>query len=115
MRKFLGEILLEMESVTDIQIKAALSKQNAGDKRMIGHLLVEAQACSAEDVARALAEQFDMRFYDLESMEVPRKIIEMIPHELAREKLVFPVGLNGRTLAVAMANPLDLEVVDTLR
>jgi type IV pilus assembly protein PilB len=115
MRKMLGEILLEMESVTDAQVKAALNKQNAGDKRMIGHLLVEAQACSAEDIARALAEQFDMRFYDLESMDVPRKIIELIPHELAREKLVFPVGLNGRTLAVAMANPLDLEVVDTLR
>ena len=115
MRKMLGEILLEMESVTDAQVKAALNKQNAGDKRMIGHLLVEAQACSAEDIARALAEQFDMRFYDLESMDVPRKIIELIPHELAREKLVFPVGLNGRTLAVAMSNPLDLEVVDTLR
>ncbi len=115
MRKFLGEILMEMESVTDAQVKAALNKQNAGDKRMIGQLLVEAQACSPEDVARALAEQFDMRFYDLESMEVPRKIVDLVPQELAREKLVFPVGLNGRTLAVAMANPLDLEVVDTLR
>jgi type IV pilus assembly protein PilB len=115
MRKFLGEILMEMEAVTDAQVKAALSKQNAGDKRMIGQLLLEMQACSPEDVARALAEQFDMRFYDLESMEVPRKIIDLVPHELAREKLVFPVGLNGRTLAVAMANPLDLEVVDTLR
>lgn len=115
MRKFLGEILMEMEAATDAQIKAALNKQNAGDKRMIGQLLVEAEACSPEDVARALAEQFDMRFYDLDSMDVPRKIIDIVPQELAREKLVFPVGLNGRTLAVAMANPLDLEVVDTLR
>jgi len=115
MRKFLGEILLEMEAVTDLQIKAALSKQNSGDKRMIGQLLVEAQACTPEDIARALAEQFDMRFYDLEAMDVPRKIVDIVPQELAREKLVFPVGLNGRTLAVAMANPLDLEVVDTLR
>ena len=115
MRKFLGEILMEMEASTDAQVKAALNKQNAGDKRMIGQLLVEAEACSPEDVARALAEQFDMRFYDLDAMEVPRKIIDIVPQELAREKLVFPVGLNGRTLAVAMANPLDLEVVDTLR
>ncbi len=115
MRKFLGEILMEMESVTDAQVKVALNKQNAGDKRMIGQLLVEAEACSPEDVARALAEQFDMRFYDLDSMDVPQKIIDLMPQELAREKLVFPVGLTGRTLAVAMANPLDLEVVDTLR
>ena len=115
MRKFLGEILVEMEAVTDIQVKAALNKQMAGDKRAIGALLIEAQACSPEDIARALAEQFDMRYYDLESMDVPRKIIDAIPQDLAREKLVYPVGLSGRTLSVAMANPLDLEVVDTLR
>ena len=99
MRKFLGEILIEMEAVTDLQIKAALNKQMAGDKRAIGHLLIEAQACSPEDIARSLAEQFDMRYYDLESMDVPRNIIEAIPQELAREKLVFPVGLSGRTLS----------------
>jgi type IV pilus assembly protein PilB len=115
MRKFIGEILLEMEAVTPAQIKAALAKQNAGDKRMIGQLLLEVEACSAEDIARALAEQFDMRFYDLESIEIPQKIIDLVPAELAREKLVFPVGLNGRTLTVVMGNPLDLEVVDTLR
>ena len=115
MRKFLGEILMEMEAVTDAQVKDALNKQNAGDKRMIGQLLAEAEACSPEDIARSLAEQFDMRFYDLDSMDVPQKIIDLMPQDLAREKLVFPVGISGRTLAVAMANPLDLEVVDTLR
>lgn len=115
MRKFIGEILLEMEAVTQNQINDALGKQNAGDKRMIGQLLLEAEACTPEDIARALAEQFDMRFYDLESLEIPPKIVELVPADLAREKLVYPVGLSGRTLTVAMANPLDLEVVDTLR
>ncbi len=115
MRKFIGEILLEMEAVTPAQVKTALAKQNAGDKRMIGQLLLEMEACSAEDIARALAEQFDMRFYDLDSIDVPQKIIDLVPAELAREKLVYPVGLTGRTLTVVMGNPLDLEVVDTLR
>jgi type IV pilus assembly protein PilB len=111
MRKFIGEILLEMEAVTSNQINEALSKQNAGDKRMIGQLLLEAEACTPEDIARALAEQFDMRFYDLESCEVPQKIIDLVPAELAREKLVIPVSLSGRTLTVAMANPIHLEDV----
>jgi type IV pilus assembly protein PilB len=115
MRKFLGEILVEMEAVTDAQVKAALGKQMQGDKRAIGQLLVEAQACSPEDVARSLAEQFDMRFYDLETIDIPQKVMDLVPQEIAREKLVCPVSLAGRTLSVAMANPLDLEVVDTLR
>ena len=115
MRKFLGEILVEMEVCIDGQIKSALTKQMANDKRPIGQILVEAQACTSEDVARALAQQFDMRFYDLEALEIPKAVIELIPEGLSREHKVCAVGMNGRTLQVTMANPLDLEVVDTLR
>jgi type IV pilus assembly protein PilB len=114
-RKYLGEILVEMEACTDVEVNAAIKKQMDGDKRLIGELLVEMEACSPEDVARALAEQFDLRFYDLETIDIPKQVMELIPQAVAREKKVCPVMLNGKTLAVAMANPLDLEVVDTLR
>ncbi|MBA2479559.1 MAG: type II/IV secretion system protein [Planctomycetes bacterium] len=114
-RKFLGEILVEMECCTDTEVNAALKKQMEGDKRLIGEILAEMEACSPEDVARALAEQFDMRFYDLDTIDIPKQVMDLIPQPVAREKKVCPVMLNGKTLAVAMANPLDLEVVDTLR
>jgi type IV pilus assembly protein PilB len=115
MRKFLGEILVEMEVCTEAQINAALAKQMEGDKRPIGEILVEAQACSPEDVARAQSQQSDMRYYDLEAMEIPSAVVELIPEGLSRERKICAVALNGRTLQVAMCNPYDLEVVDTLR
>ena len=115
MRKFLGEILVEMEAVTANDVQAALGKQMDGDKRPIGEILVANQNCQPEDVARALAEQYDMRFYDLETLEIAEKILNLIPEQLAREKKVCPVDLRGKLLTVAMANPVDLEVVDTLR
>jgi len=114
-RKFLGEILIEMEACSSVEIDAALKKQFDGDKMMIGELLIAVEACTPEDVARALAEQFDLRFYDLDTIDIPKQVMEMIPQNISREKKVCPVMLNGKTLAVAMANPLDLEVVDTLR
>ncbi len=115
MRKFIGEILVEMEACSAAQVKEALNKQMQGDRRPIGEIMTELGSCQPEDVARALAEQFDMRFYDLETIDIPQRVMELIPHDLAKEKKVCPVGLNGRTLSVAMTNPLDLEVVDTLR
>ena len=114
-RKFLGEILIDNEACTDAQVKEALAKQMAGDKRLIGELLIENQACQPEDVARALAEQLGVRFYDLESTEVIGKVMDLVPGEIARERKVCPVSLAGKTLTVAMANPMDLETVDTLR
>ena len=116
MRKFLGELLIDMEVCSGAEIKAALDKQmNNGDKRPIGEILVDTQACSPEDVARALAEQHDLRFYDLDTIDIPKQVIELVPEQLAKEKIVVPVSLNGRTLTVAMSNPLDLEIVDSLR
>lgn len=115
MRKFIGEILNEMEVVTEAEVQTALQKQQDGDTRLVGEILVEMESCQPEDVARALAEQYDMRFYDLDSIDIPKQIVDLVPQSLATEKLCVPVSLNGKTLTVAMANPLDLEVVDSLR
>jgi type IV pilus assembly protein PilB len=115
MRKFIGEILQEMEVVTEQELQDALQKQQDGDNRVIGEILVEAEACQPEDIARALAEQYDMRFYDLEAIDIPKSVVELVPQNLATEKQCVPVSLSGKTLTVAMANPLDLEVVDSLR
>ncbi len=115
MRKFLGELLVEMEAATEGEIKSALAKQMDGDKRPIGQILVELGTVSPENVARALAEQFDLRYIDLETYDIPASVIRLIDEALCRERKVIPVSLAGRMLTVAMANPLDLELVDTLR
>ncbi|MDA3960255.1 MAG: GspE/PulE family protein [Planctomycetota bacterium] len=115
MRKFLGELLVEMEVCTETEINDALQKQMAGDNRPIGEILVEGEACEPEHVARALAVQNDLRFVDLEALEVPQPVLDMIPLDLAKEHTVVPVAFRGRVLTVAMANPLDLGVIDSLR
>ncbi len=115
MSKFLGEILIEMEAATDLEIKTALTKQMDGDKRRIGELLVEMGTVSPENIARALAEQFEMRYIDLETLDIPTGVTQLIPETLCRERKVMPVALVGKLITVAMANPFDLEVVDTLR
>jgi type IV pilus assembly protein PilB len=115
MRKFLGEILIEMEAANELEVNAALKKQMDGDKRTIGQILTEMGTVSAENVARALAEQFDMRYVDLETIDIPAAVNRLIPEQLCRERKVIAVALAGRMLTVAMASPLDLELVDTLR
>ena len=116
MRKFLGELLVEMEAATTAEITTALNKQQfENDKRPIGEILISLGTVSPENVARGLAEQFDLRYVDLETIDIPPAVIQLIPEALSRERKVVPVSLTGRMLTVAMANPLDLELVDTLR
>ncbi len=114
-RRFLGEILVDMEAATELEVNAALKKQMDGDKRPIGKILVELGTVSPESVARALAEQYDMRFVDLETVEIPPSVVQLVPDQVARDKKCIPVQLAGRTLTVAVTDPLDLELIDTLR
>lgn len=115
MRKFIGEILVEMEVCTENEVNAALKTQMDGDTRPIGEILVEREACSPEHVARALAEQYEMRFVDLDAIDVPQSVIDLVPKAVAEEHCVIPVAVRERTLTVAMQNPMDLGVVDSLR
>ena len=116
MRKFLGELLVEMEAASTVEIQTALNKQQfENDRRPVGEILIELGTVSPENISRALAEQFDLRYVDLETIDVPPAVIQLIPEDLSRERKVIPISLAGRMLTVAMANPLDLELVDTLR
>jgi type IV pilus assembly protein PilB len=115
MRKFIGELLVEMEAATPSEVQAALSQQMGGDKRPIGEILIGLATVSPENVARALAEQFDMRYVDLEATDIPPAVVQLVPETLCREKKFFPIAVAGKLLTVAMSNPLDLEMVDTLR
>ena len=78
MRKYLGEILIEMEAVMESQVESALQEQMDGDQRMVGEILISRQQCTAEDIARALAEQNGMRFIDLEVLDLPPAVTGLV-------------------------------------
>ena len=113
-RQMLGEILEMMGCVSPADIKAALEAQQATGKK-IGEILVEQGGVSDIDVTRALAEQFEIEMVDIEGMDIPREVVEMVPNELAREHNIIPIEMNEGVLTVAMSDPLDLFTLDNLR
>ncbi|MHC4415521.1 MAG: GspE/PulE family protein [Planctomycetota bacterium] len=114
-RKKLGEILLEWGSVTEHQVNQALGIAKGSAKRF-GEALVEASVCKEEDIAKALAAQFDLEFINLDRPETQSKIdLSLIPEELVKKHLVLPMGtMNGR-LKLVIHDPMDLELLDLLR
>ena len=116
MRRYIGEILVEMGVCSELEITNALNKQmDDNDTRPIGEILVEAEACTPEHVARALADQHEVRYIDLEAMVIPPAVAEMVPRDLAQDNKLIPVSRRENILTVAMMNPLDLGAIDNLR
>jgi len=61
MSKFIGEILVEKNLVTEEQLQTALSEQQQ-TKEFLGTILVRRSFISEEDLLKGLSEQFDMPY-----------------------------------------------------
>lgn len=113
-RKRFGEVLIE-EGVIDAQtLERALAAQGNSGKRL-GQVLEEQQVITERDIAVVLARQFGLKTVkNISEHNFPEKVLELVDSEKALQKLVFPLRVEGKTLYLAMVNPLDMETVDSL-
>lgn len=114
-RKMLGEILVDMGFLTQEQVDQAIQAQMEGNTKRLGEILIEKGWLAPGDVTMALAEQHQMEVVDLDVLDIPSEIAQLIPQEKARELKIIPIDRNGDTLTVAIADPLDLFSLDELR
>jgi len=113
-RRALGEILVDSGIVTDDQIQEALQIQKEKGEPM-GKVLVELGYVTENQILMALGEQAGMDVVDLDTINIPPELIEMVSKSIAAVYRVFPVRLEGGMLTVAMADPLNVSTLDDLR
>jgi type IV pilus assembly protein PilB len=106
---------------TEILVKRGIvSLDQVNEAQRLGGIsLEEALAklgyADADQIAKAKAEQFGMPFVDLQEIEIPPSVVELVPESLARENLVMPLTQDNGTIKVIMHDPNDFETIDKLR
>ncbi|QDU33918.1 Type II/IV secretion system protein [Poriferisphaera corsica] len=114
-RRQIGEILKRWGLVDDQQIEEA-AKIAQGSRKRIGDVLNELGYAQQNDVAKALASQFDMEFVDLDQPNVVSKDnLSLIPIDMIKKYIVLPLGKDGDTLKVLVHDPMDLDLIDDLQ
>ncbi|MEA3361324.1 MAG: ATPase, T2SS/T4P/T4SS family [Thermodesulfobacteriota bacterium] len=113
-RKKLGEYLIESGLIDEKTLMNALEIQKVQKKRL-GQILIDIGAATDEQISQALSSQLKIPHVHLDKIDVPDKIISLIPSELAENYLLIPVKETDNELVVAMANPLDLYAIDDVR
>ncbi len=114
-RKLLGKILEEMRVISQAQIKAALKAQMSDSGKKLGEILIEQGLANSAQVTKALARQFEYPFVRLGKVKISPEITQSIPRSVCEEHGIFPVKANGKTLTVAISDPLDLFTMDNLK
>lgn len=113
-RRKLGELLIESGLLTTEKLKEALEAQQSTGKRL-GEVLIDMKIISEEEMAFALAMQLKIPFIDLsEEQALKDEIMDTIPEEVCMKFMCIPVGIKNNILDVAMADPLNLNIMKDL-
>jgi type IV pilus assembly protein PilB len=110
----LGELLLREKRITPAQLQEALKHQQANGGRL-GTSLVRLGFLSDEDITSILSRQYGVPSINLLDLQLDAAIVRLIPGETANKYNVIPVGRNGTTLTLAMADPTNVFAMDEIK
>ena len=112
----LGELLVNSGVITAEQLQQALDNPNRQGKKL-GEFLVDEGIVSEDDLAKALSRQLDLDMIDLQSVNVDKEVLNLVPVNVLKKNKIFPFAYkenNFNVLMVAMADPLDYNAIDDI-
>ena len=113
--KKLGTLLIEAGLITTSQLQETLRWQRTSGERL-GSALVSQGIISEESLMDFLAKQTGVPRMDVKNLDIPPAVLQKIPRRLAEQMNLLPVAFKEpKSLIVAMADPMDLNAVDSAR
>jgi len=109
---YLLELIVDYDLLDHEKLEAYRAEVQLGHS-VVDHL-ISVQAVTEEGVAKVCAAASSMDYLDLSTTAIPPNIFDKMPQELARKFNAVPIADDGNYLTVAIADPLDFEVLDTL-
>lgn len=106
-RKKLGDMLIELNYITDNDLQEALKIQkNTGGK--IGEILVDKGFITEDDLLQALEIQLGIQRVYLDMLTVDKEAVKTISESLSRKYNVLPVQFVDDKLLLLMNDPLKM-------
>lgn len=110
----LGEILVERNLLCQVTVERVIKIATKLGKKT-GAVLEEMGLITEEELAQALALQFNLRpLSSFAKAGFPPEVLAILPAEVALEHTLFPLTIDGNRLALAMADPTETKIVDNI-
>ena len=113
-RKRLGEIFVENDILTEKTVERMLAVAKRLNKRF-GTVLEDLGLIDGDELAAALASQYACRVAsNFAGYSFSSELLATISVDVAMQNYIFPLKLDGKRLALAMADPTETRVVRNL-
>ncbi len=122
MRKKIGQIFIEKCGLLPasleegLALQASLATQTTGGRERIGEILVRMNHLSEESVIESLAHQWNLPYVPtIDVSEIDTSLTQSVPIAFAKKHMVLPLRRIGKTVEVAICDPLNQTAIDDLR
>ena len=109
--KHLGELLIERGFITRDQVEKTLEYQQTHPGLLFGEILIKLGFATEENIALALTCQYGFPYLPLSNYDIDPEIIRAVPANLCEQFCLIPIDKIGKSLTLAMANPLNSKAV----
>src|SRR5207249_1424834 len=110
---YLVDILVDLGAVSAEQVAALRPEAQSAGVGLVDLMLAN-KVVRPADVTQAKAAHFGAEVVNLSEVKVADDVISVIPRHTARKYRVIPVFKHDNTLTVALADPSDLDTIDSL-
>jgi len=110
---YLLDLLVDLGFTTAEVVARSREEANAAGVGVVDFLVAN-KAIRPGDVTQAKAAQFGAEVVHLGNMKIEDEVIAIVPRDIARKYRVIPVFKNENKVAVAIADPSDLNTIDSL-
>ncbi len=111
--KGVEDVLFE-EGKLNKDILSSVKIESINTGKSVEEILVSRNLAKAEDISRARGSLLGIEYFDPNSRPIPADVLAKIPEPVARRYnlLPFQYEQDSNTLHVAMADPLDLQIIE---
>ncbi len=110
---YLLDLLVDLGFTTAEVVARSREEANAAGVGVVD-LLVANKVIRPGDVTQAKAAQFGAEVVHLANMRIEDEVIAIVPRDIAKKYRVIPVFKTEGKVAVAIADPSDLNTIDSL-
>src|ERR1700752_995688 len=113
-RKSFETILLDRSWVSSQDLEKARQRKKPGQE--IAEVLVDMGALEPQRLARALAQEYWLPFQaHIDEHTLDNDLVSKVPINYAKKNRLLPLGGDGTSVTVAIADPANFEPLDDLR
>ncbi len=114
LKERLQQILIRDQIIREDDLQKALEEQkkNGGE---LSKILIKMKLVTEDDLTHALSEGLGMPPIDVSRLKIDPEVVKTIPHAVAQKNQIIPVSKMGDNLTLAMADPLNIFVIDSVK